>query len=738
MKLRGLLARLFALALVIAPVQAQDGQGTSPLSIPKGGTGANTAPGARTNLGLGSMATQNANGVAITGGAISGMANPLNPTDVANKSYVDAVATGLNILAPSALATAAVLPNTPTYANGASGVGATLTAGSNTTLTVDGTAAPLSTVVLVKNQASAFQNGIYTVTQAGSGAAPWILTRATYFDQAAEMRAGSYSFVTSGATNALSAWTLQAAVATVGTDPLNFVLFSSVGGVVTSVTCNSGLLGGTFTGAGTCSLDLSRSSPFGGRLTLVSGQPEITTDVVGAQNVYYAPITGQGVPIYNGSTLASYQFTSGPTDQVGLTLALAGSANWAAGSIHDAFACLNGGVPVLCTRAWDAGMQPTANSLLTPSTLIVTGTTPNGWTRASAAFDGTVSKATASSAVLVTSNTNQDGNCLGQDWGAGTPKVLSQVLVTAPTDEFLLHSGPASLQVTTYGSNDNANWQILDVRTVNASTIGLGGTATISVNASYTTPYRYDRFCVRGDGVNNVNIAQIRFYASLPPSAGRRLQRYGGFLTNDAVITARINATTTISVPQNQATYLGTIGIDAASPGQVSAYVNPGPSRVYNIWNMYNQIDIAVVAVVNTLAATGVQGYVYTLASNTNWTSIQSSTFNIGVLIGYAQSPVLADLMRGAFFNSAGGNASGYAAGIAVDTVAAGFSGTECSLTNDGTGVQVGLQCRADLTLPAFYGTHVLTAIESLGVSAGSVSLFTDLRNTRMQAKWRG
>ena len=85
--------------------------------------------------------------------------------------------------------TAAALPNSPTSSNGTSGVGATLTGDSQIRLQIDGQNVTTGNRVLVQDQSSALQNGVYDVTNQGaSGSAAWVLTRATDFDGSATGR----------------------------------------------------------------------------------------------------------------------------------------------------------------------------------------------------------------------------------------------------------------------------------------------------------------------------------------------------------------------------------------------------------------------------------------------------------------------------------------------------------------------------------------------------------------------
>lgn len=53
----------------------------APIAVADGGTGSTNASGARTNLGLGTMAVQNASSINITGGTISGLSSPIALAD---------------------------------------------------------------------------------------------------------------------------------------------------------------------------------------------------------------------------------------------------------------------------------------------------------------------------------------------------------------------------------------------------------------------------------------------------------------------------------------------------------------------------------------------------------------------------------------------------------------------------------------------------------------------------------
>ena len=204
------------------------------VALADGGTGASDAAGARSNLGLGSMATQAASAVAITGGTITGLGTPSAAGDAAPKSYVDSVASGLDVKQSVRVApTAAIGSGNFTYANGSSGVGATLTSNVNEAIgNIDGVGVSVGNRILIHSVAGAadLKVGIYTVTDAGSGSTPWILTRATDFDTAAEMTSGSFTFVEEGTVNADSGWVLSTdAAITVGTTALKFVQFSGAG-----------------------------------------------------------------------------------------------------------------------------------------------------------------------------------------------------------------------------------------------------------------------------------------------------------------------------------------------------------------------------------------------------------------------------------------------------------------------------------------------------------------------------
>jgi len=148
---------------------------------------------------------------------------------LANKMYVDQVAQGLDTKPSCKLATTANL--SATYSNGSLGVGATLTnSGTQAVLVLDTQAANLNDRILVKDQTTRTQNGIYSVTNVGSGSTNWVLTRSTPEDQPAELTGGSFVFVEEGALNANNGYTFtHTGTPTFGTTNLDVSQFSGAG-----------------------------------------------------------------------------------------------------------------------------------------------------------------------------------------------------------------------------------------------------------------------------------------------------------------------------------------------------------------------------------------------------------------------------------------------------------------------------------------------------------------------------
>ena len=166
-------------------------------------------------------------------GYINGLNDPIQLGDAASKGYVDSVAQGLDPKASVIAASYAALP-AYTYNNGTSGVGATITASANGALTLDGVTPAAGARVLIKNETGADNpyNGIYVVTTAGNAGVPFLLTRATDFDNGSPSGEipGAFTFVETGTAQADTGWVCTTNnPVTVGTTPITFVQFSGAG-----------------------------------------------------------------------------------------------------------------------------------------------------------------------------------------------------------------------------------------------------------------------------------------------------------------------------------------------------------------------------------------------------------------------------------------------------------------------------------------------------------------------------
>lgn len=140
--------------------------------------------------------------------------------------------------------TATVANLTATYSNGTSGIGATLTnSGAQATLVIDGVTLSTGNRVLVKDQATDLQNGIYTVTNTGSVSTNWVLTRANDYDAVGRIRKGDIVPVIKGTLNQASLWMMTSTMTLIGTSDFTFSSvdrnsFTAINGTTNQINVN--------------------------------------------------------------------------------------------------------------------------------------------------------------------------------------------------------------------------------------------------------------------------------------------------------------------------------------------------------------------------------------------------------------------------------------------------------------------------------------------------------------------
>jgi hypothetical protein len=199
-----------------------------------------------------------AGNLAFSSGEPTGLpSTPSGPTAATSKAYVDAVAAGLS---PKPYCRVATNNEVDTWTPSGSGVGKTLTSPGNATSynDIDGVTLALGDRVLVKDfgaGASDASNGIYEVTQLADGATnPCVLTRATDFDEDAEVNQGDSVFVSEGTVAAKRTYALITAdPITVDTTAQEWSIVSGPG----LITAGAGLLDT----ANTWSVELDTTAP---------------------------------------------------------------------------------------------------------------------------------------------------------------------------------------------------------------------------------------------------------------------------------------------------------------------------------------------------------------------------------------------------------------------------------------------------------------------------------------------
>lgn len=266
--------------------------------------------------------------VSLNSQKITGLADPTDAQDAATKAYVDAARSGLDVKQSVRAATTGNVTLSGTQ-------------------TIDGVSLIATNRVLVKNQSTASENGIWVVNSS-----TW--SRATDADSDAEVTSGLFTFVEEGTDNGNSGFVLTTDnPITVGTTGLTFAQFSGAG----QITAGNGLTktGNTIDAVGTSdritvnadSIDIA--STYVGQSsittlgTVTTGTWSASTIVVGKGGTGATSFTSNGILF--GNTTDALQVTAAGTQYQVLQAGSGGTPTFGALNLGQS-AAITGTLPI--------------------------------------------------------------------------------------------------------------------------------------------------------------------------------------------------------------------------------------------------------------------------------------------------------------------------------------------------------------------------------------------------------
>ena len=441
-----------------------------------GGSGTVTSVGAGTNISITGTPTVNPTVNLIASPTVTSITISNAPsvgTDGTNKTYVDSAIASVN---PSTSVFSASTTNIPgTYTPVGSGIGDTFLTTATGAFTLDGTSPSVGARILLKDQSTTFQNGVYTLTTNGTGITGTLFTRAVDYNQPSDINSTGVIAVLNGTVNALTGWLINVTVVTVGTSPITYTKYNNapitttqfdvlVGGASnTVVSVGPGTTGQVFQSAGNASNPAYSTSTY--PLTNALGDIVYGTsaNVLGK---LVLPTTIGSRLIYDGTNLYWYD----PLKDLYME--------------DDFFGMLSSGNPTSAT-GWEANNNGTG----------ATATIQNNPTIADATHPGTVTLTTGTvatnySGLIASQNNNQGGILLGggelnQYWIINVP-VLSN-----GTDRFsvlaglmMFNSTPTINSGVWFGYIDNVNGGAFTINTANNGSVTTTNSTAAAVIAN--------------------------------------------------------------------------------------------------------------------------------------------------------------------------------------------------------------------------------------------------------------